>query len=74
MKILNNNENNVEIILDENDILDISTLKRNKEHIIVKCLNSSIHVDELTIKQIKKKSIEENEIKKMESILNKKRP
>ncbi len=75
MKIINNTNNNIEIILDDGDVLDISTLRHNKEHLIVKCINSSIHIDELAANQIKKKVLEEKEIKKMQNLLKKrKRP
>ena len=69
MKIVTEDKNKALIVLEENDILEISSLCGNNEHLLIKCLNSSLHVDELTISQIKEKSLEEKEIEKMKKIL-----
>lgn len=73
MRIIQENDKKVIIILDEDETLEISSLNGNKEHFVVKCLNSSLHIDELNIKAIKEKSLEEKEIKKMENFLKRKK-
>lgn len=70
MRIVKENKSASIIVLEEGDILEISSLCGNNEQIVVKCLNSSLHVDELTINQIKEKSLEEQEIEKMKKYLD----
>lgn len=72
MKIIENDKS-VTVIMEDNDVLEISTLRRNKEKVVVKCLDSVIHIDELTVNQIKEKSLEEENIKLMKDYLDKNR-
>ena len=71
MKIIDEEDKKVRIILEDDDILEISSLRSNNEKVIVKCLNSSLHIDELSVSKIKEKSLEEKEIKKMLEFLKK---
>ncbi len=70
MKIIEN-DNKVHIILENNDKLEVSLLYNNKEKIMIKCLNSIIHIEELTVSEIKERSMEQNEINKMKKFLDK---
>lgn len=71
MKIIKDNDKKVTIVLEDDDILEISSLQCNSEKVIVKCLDSSLHIDELAVAKIKEKSLEEKEIKKMLDFLRK---
>ena len=71
MKIIDEKNQVKNIVLEDDDILEISTLKRNNETIIVKCLNGILHIEELTSKQIKDKKQEEEAIKAMKDYLSK---
>ncbi len=73
MKIINKGKNKGVIILDDQDTLEIMSFNGNKEKIIVQCINSSLHIDNLTISTIKEKSLEEKEIMKMKKYLNDKK-
>lgn len=54
MKVVKESKNHNIIILDDNDIIEIVTLKHNKQIIEIKCLNSSLHIENKT----KKKKVE----------------
>lgn len=71
MRIIEDKNKKKTIILDDGDTLEISSLKRNKEKIIVKCLNSTLHIDELTTHHIKNMNEEEIAIQAMKDYLDK---
>ncbi len=73
MKIIKENDCKALVILQENDIIEISALNGNKEHFEVKCLNSSLHINEFPFSKVKEKSIEEKEILKMKEYLQDKK-
>lgn len=69
MKIIENNEKKVTILLDEQDEIMVSSLGGSEEGLTITRLNSSIHIDELPVSKIKEKSLEEKEIQKMKDYL-----
>lgn len=69
MKILETVDKKAIIILDENEELEISTLKKNKEKVVIKCIDSTLHVDELSIEHLKKSGEEKKAIEAMQKFL-----
>ncbi len=73
MKLINNDKQNWTVVLDEGDVLEVSSLQRNKEKVLIHCLNASLHIDELSTQDIKERSEEKKAIEVMEKFLNKKK-
>ena len=73
MRIIKKDISNIKIVLEENDVLEVSTLYGNRESLFIKCLDLSLHIDELAISKIKEKCVEEKEINKMKKFLNKRK-
>ena len=48
MKIIEKNKNHNLIVLDDNDILEITTLKLNQIMIHIKCENGSLQIDDFS--------------------------
>ncbi len=71
MKIIQNKDKYVTIFLEDNDILEIRTIK-SKENFIVKCQNTTLHIDELSSKELNNIKQEKDSIKKMKDYLEKK--
>ncbi len=63
MKILG--EDIKKIILDEQDELIITTLKKNKREIHIKMMNGALHIEDLPIKRIEQMKDEEELIQTM---------
>ncbi len=71
MRIIEEENNKIKtIILEDGDTLEISTLKKNKEKVIVKCIDRTLHVDELSTNQIKNMKEEEIAIRTMKNYLS----
>ena len=70
MKIINKAEKKINVVLEDGDVLEVSSLYGNKEHIFIECLDSKLHIEELSVSKIKEKSLEEKEIVKMSKYLD----
>lgn len=71
MKIINNSTNHAIVVLEDNDILEVTSLKKNHEKLIIKNKNSVIHIDELTIQEINDITEEKENIESMKKYLDK---
>lgn len=71
MKIINNSTNHAIVVLEDNDVLEVTSLKKNHEKLIIKNKNSVIHIDELTIKEINDITEEKENIESMKKYLDK---
>lgn len=69
MKIIRDSSAFTTIVLEEGDVLKVSSLKKNNENVIVKCLHSTLHIDEISTKKIHDLKNEERAIKTMEDYL-----
>ena len=58
-------EKEIEIVLDENDKVTISTMKRNTRKVIISCNNGALEIDEISVEKIRLLSEEEEAIKAM---------
>lgn len=47
MKTIKENGNMTTIILEDDDELEIVSLKRNKGKLVIKCINSILHIEEI---------------------------
>lgn len=72
MKIIEEKEKKLTIVLDDDEEVNILTLHGSKEKLVVKCFQSSLHVDEFLLSEVKEKSLEKKEIKKMATLLKNK--
>jgi len=70
MKIISRDEMHMTVILDDNDFLEVISLKNNNDKIVLKCVNSVIHIDEIPIHKINEKILDEKETKKIKKYLN----
>lgn len=69
MKIINKEDEKVVIIMEENDVLEVSSFYNTEESIDIKCIDSNIYIDELLVSMIKERALEEKEIEKMKKLL-----
>ena len=46
MKTVKDNENKMTIVLEDNDEVEIISLKGNNQKLVVKCIDSILHIDE----------------------------
>jgi len=60
----------VSIILDDEETVEISTMKGNNTKVVVKCIDNILHVDDLEISNIKNIIEEKNANKALENYLN----
>ncbi|MCI8467204.1 MAG: hypothetical protein HFI08_03345 [Bacilli bacterium] len=58
-------EKEIEIVLDENDKVTISTMKGNTRKVIISCNNGALEIDEISVEKIHLLSEEEEAIKAM---------
>ena len=71
MKIIE--ENNIKtIFLDDNDSINVKTLKRNSVTIKIECVNGCLLVDEVSSSKIKDISIEQEQLEKLKQYNQKK--
>lgn len=71
MKIIE--ENNIKtIFLDDNDSINVKTLKRNPVTIKIECVNGCLLVDEVSSSKIKDISIEQEQLEKLKQYNQKK--
>lgn len=69
MKILKESEKEQKIILEDNDILKIETMKGNPIQIIIECNDGIISIDEINLYKIKDLKIEKEQLKKLEKYI-----
>ena len=69
MKQIKETEKLTTIIVEDGDVLEIMSLKKSTEKVVIKCLNSVLHIDEILIEDIKKMQMEKEEMKKMDEHL-----
>lgn len=70
MKIVNENKK-TSIVLEDRDILEVTTLNENHTKVIIKCLGGTLHLEEENVKKIEEQKEEEKAIKAMEEYLKK---
>lgn len=70
MKIVNENKK-TSIVLEDRDILEVTTLNENHTKVIIKCLGSTLHLEEDNVKKLEEQKEEEKAIKAMEEYLKK---
>ena len=70
MQIVKNCKNEIDIFLEDGDTINVSLLKDHSFGQTLKCLNGILHIDDLTLEEIKNMSSQKKEIKKMEDYLN----
>lgn len=69
MKQMKESNHKTTIVLEDNDILEILTLKKNKDKIIVHCINSALHVDEVPMEELEHLKEEKKAIQEMKKYL-----
>ncbi len=60
-------QNKTTVVLEENDILEVETLKRNPAILQIKLKNGTMIVDELNIEEIKKLKLEKEQVEILKS-------
>lgn len=58
-----------EIVLDENETIIVSTMKKNKIKIYISAKDGALHVDNVPISKIEQMRIEEESIKSMKEYI-----
>lgn len=71
MKQIKETDKKTTLVLEEGDILEILTLKGNKDKLIVKCIHTALHVDEIPVKDLEQIGEEKKAIRAMKEYLEK---
>lgn len=69
MKIIKNAENQSTVILEDGDVLNVTSLQENGSKITIQCFDSILHVDEISMKEIENLKMEKEAIQAMEDYL-----
>ena len=69
MKQIRETNNKTTIVLEDGDTLEIIALKKNKDKLIVHCINSALHIDEVSLKEVEQLQNEKEAIRAMKKYL-----
>ncbi len=69
MKQMKETDKITTIVLDDGDVLEIISLRKGNNRVVVKCLDSVLHIDELSLEEIEQMQKEKEEINKMDKYL-----
>ncbi len=71
MKQIKETDKKTTIVLEDGDVLEIVSLKGNNEKILIQCIHTSLHVDEIPLYEIEQLQEEKKAIEAMKNYLEK---
>lgn len=65
MRLIEGSEKHHICILEDKDIVEVMTIRGNTQKLQMKCINNTLHIEEIPYKTIKNMNMELKEIKKI---------
>lgn len=71
MKQIKETDKKTTIVLEDGDCVEILALKRNRDKIVIQCINTALHIDEIPIEELEQLQEEKKAIQAMKKFLEK---